>query len=95
MVTKWTFILIVTAYVLLTWLHVKCAKSSILAQQSQSSERGSINVSQTWKYMMIVEEDSFRKSWLDIFHGHNGSCKDIMVQVEGLNMKRFNQYKVF
>ena len=30
-----------------TWLYVKCAKGSILAQQSQGLEWDSINMSQT------------------------------------------------
>ena len=64
---KWTFVLIVTAYVLFTWLHVKCTKSSRLAQQSQSSENVSISISQTRNYMVRVEEESFRKSWRNTF----------------------------
>ena len=42
---KWTFILVVTGYVLFTWLHVKCAKGG-MTQQSQNSERNSISISQ-------------------------------------------------
>ena len=45
---------------LFTSLHVKRAKSS-MAPQSQSSERASINISQTGKCMGKIEEDSFRK----------------------------------
>ena len=40
---------------------------SILAHQSQSSEQGSISISQTWNSMVRAEEDSFRKSWLKVF----------------------------
>ena len=60
----------------------KMCKNSKLGQQIQNSEHRLINLSQTWNYIVRVEDDSFRKNIKYLFNcDHNGSYKDILVQI--------------